>query len=222
MNKILAKQIFAQAGLPLAAQMVMTQSDNITYGISAIHARLGSYVVVKPSGQGSALGITLVENAHQLEAALKTAFALDRQILIEERIDGKEITVGVIDTDEGPKALPVIEITTPKDSWYDYAHRYTAGLFEHIIPAALTDAQTARLQRIAIDAHISLGCRDLSRADFVVPNAAGEYLLEVNTMPGMTPCSLYPDGARAYGLDFPSLVSYLAERAYLRKHRPYR
>jgi D-alanine-D-alanine ligase len=168
---------------------------------------------VKPAGQGSALGVTLVSNENQLHEALDTAFDLNDDVLVEARIDGKEITVGVIDTDEGTKAFPVIEITTPEDTWYDYEHRYTAGYSEHLMPADLTPAQTARLQDIAIRAHQSLGCRDLSRADFVVPNDNEEYLLEVNTLPGMTPTSLYPDGARGYGLSFPELVSYFVERA---------
>ena len=162
-----------------------------------------SEAVVKPATQGSALGVTLVANDNQLHEALEKAFALDEQVLIEQRIDGKEITVGVIDTDDGAKALPVIEITTPEDSWYDYEHRYTKGLSEHVMPADLTQAQTLRLQQIAIEAHESLGCRDLSRADFVVAGDDEEYLLEVNTLPGMTPTSLYPDGARGYGLSFP-------------------
>jgi D-alanine-D-alanine ligase len=208
---------------------VVEQQDGISAAVGLIQAQLGSYVVVKPARQGSALGVTLVDNANQLHGAVQSAFELDPRLLVERRIDGKEITVGVIDVDvEANKdttankgrgkptqtlAFPVIEIATPDNTFYDYAHRYTVGLSDHLMPAPLTPAQTERLQNMAITAHRSLGCRDLSRADFVVPNDDEEYLLEVNTIPGMTPTSLYPDGASGFGLTFAELTSYLVERA---------
>ena len=101
----------------------------------------------------------------------------------------------------------------PKDKWYDFQHRYTAGLSTHIVPADLNSSQTKRLQDIALQAHRALDCRDLSRADFIVPDDNFEYLLEVNTLPGMTPTSLYPDGAEGFGVNFIELVTYLTERA---------
>lgn len=213
MNKITAKLIFAACGLPLAQQYVVRRRRGAASAVADIERHLGSDVVVKPAMQGSALGVTPVTNGNELHAAVEEAFRYDESVLVEERIEGREITVGVIDTDDGPRAFPVIEITTPESSWYDYEHRYTAGLSEHLMPADLSAAQSARLQQIAIDAHEALGCRDLSRADFVVAGEDAEYLLEVNTLPGMTPTSLYPDGARGYGLTFPELCSHLVERA---------
>lgn len=213
MDKITAKLIFGTRGLPLVRQQVVRRSDGVATAVSSISDALGHYVVVKPARQGSALGVTPVDNENELHAAVEQAFRFDENVLIESRIDGREITVGVIDTDEGAKAFPVIEITTPEDTWYDYEHRYTAGLSEHLMPADLPTAQTARLQQIAVAAHEALGCRDLSRADFVVASDDEEYLLEVNTLPGMTPTSLYPDGASGYGLSFAELCSYLVERA---------
>ena len=223
MDKIMAKYVFREAGLPIIEQVIVEQSMGLGAAADRIQQTLGAYVVVKPSRQGSALGVTLVDNPNQLHTALATAFALDPRLLIERRINGKEITVGVLDTDDQKnpgqtitKAFPVIEIVTPDQVFYDYAHRYTQGLSEHVMPAILSPAQTARLQTIASSAHRALGCRDLSRADFVVPNENEEYLLEVNTLPGMTPTSLYPDGAAGYGLSFAELVSYLVERAAMR------
>lgn len=213
MNKITAKLIFGACNLPLVDQVIAGRRDGIAASVEKISKHLGHYVVVKPASQGSALGVTLVSNENQLHEALADAFELDEHILVEKRIDGKEITVGVIETDEGTMAFDVIEIITPENTWYDYEHRYTVGLSEHIMPADLPAAQAARLQQIAIDAHLGLGCRDLSRADFVVAGDNEAYLLEVNTLPGMTPTSLYPDGARGFGLDFPALVSHLVERA---------
>jgi D-alanine-D-alanine ligase len=214
MDKIVSKSIFREAGLPLIKQAVVTQTEGIAAAVQTIVRNVGEYVVVKPARQGSALGVTLIDNDNQLHEGLEKAFAFDERLLVEQRMDGKEITVGVIDTDDGSKPFPVIEITTPIDSWYDYEHRYTKGLSEHLMPANLPENQYLKLQEIAVAAHQSLGCRDLSRADFIVTGEAIEdiYLLEVNTLPGMTPTSLYPDGAAGFGLNFIELVSYLVER----------
>lgn len=212
MDKIVSKSIFREAGLPLIKQTVVTRADGPAAAVNTIVKELGNYVVVKPARQGSALGITLIDNENQLHEALGKAYKLDDRLLVEQRIDGREITVGVIDTDEGSRAFPVIDIITPEDSWYDYEHRYTVGLSEHIMPADLSGEQTQQLQQFAIAAHQHLGCRDLSRADFIV-DGENIYLLEVNTLPGMTPTSLYPDGAAGFGLSFVQLVSYLVERA---------
>jgi D-alanine-D-alanine ligase len=215
MDKIVSKSIFREAGLPLIKQTVVTQTGGIAAAVQTIVRNVGEYVVVKPARQGSALGVTLIDNENQLHEGLEKAFAFDERLLVEQRMDGKEITVGVIDTDDGCKPFPVIEITTPTDSWYDYEHRYTKGLSEHLMPANLPDNQYRKLQEIAVAAHQSLGCRDLSRADFIVTGETIEdiFLLEVNTLPGMTPTSLYPDGAAGFGLNFVELVSYLVERA---------
>ena len=213
MDKVAAKRAFATAGLPLARHVVANREGGVASALSQVREALGDYVVVKPDSQGSALGVTLVSNENELHSALETAFGFGTKALVESRMDGREITVGVIDTNEGPKAFPVIEVITPEDSWYDYEHRYTAGLSKHVIPAVMSATQSRRLQDIAVSAHVALGCRDLSRADFVVADDSTEILLEVNTMPGMTPTSNYPDGARAWGLDFPELVSYFVERA---------
>lgn len=215
MDKIAAKAVFRGAGLPVIEQCLVSHDDDIADSVGTIQQALGDYVVVKPSSQGSALGVTLVDNTNQLHEAVTAAFRFDPRLLIEKRIDGREITVGVIDTDKGTEAFPVIEITTPDDSWYDFAHRYTAGWSEHIMPADLPDERARALQEIAVKAHRALGCRDLSRADFVVTDDA-IYLLEVNTLPGMTPTSLYPDGARGFGLDFPALMQHFAKRALAR------
>ena len=105
------------------------------------------------------------------------------------------------------------DIRTPGDSWYDFEHRYTVGLSEHVIPAPLPPDVYEAVQSLAVQAHVTLGCRDLSRVDFVVEPGGRTVLLEVNTLPGMTPTSLYPDGARAAGISFEQLVEQLVRRA---------
>lgn len=215
MDKVIAKAVFERAGLPTASHTVVNRKDGNAKAVEQIQNDLGERVVVKPARQGSALGVTLVDNANQLHAAVETAFEFDAQLLVETRIDGREMTVGVIDKEAGSEAFDVIEITTPENSWYDFEHRYTAGLSEHLLPADVPDNIGKRLKEISVAAHQALGCRDLSRADLIL---AGDdiFLLEVNTLPGMTPTSLYPDAANHYGLDFPALVKYFVERAAAR------
>jgi len=213
MDKIVSKHLFRSHNLNVADDLVLQRSNDIATGIKLITRSLGNYLVVKPARQGSALGVHLVEDANQLHTAVQNAFQYDDQVLVEKRIDGKEITVGLLDIDDQLQALPVIEIVTPVDSWYDFEHRYTEGLSEHILPARLTDQQNEALQEAARTAHRALGCRHLSRADFVVADDGTPYLLEVNTMPGMTPTSLYPDAARGAGISFSELVSRLIESA---------
>jgi len=215
MDKIVAKQIFRANGLPVAKDIVVKRSEGASKAAGRILDLLGPDVVVKPSSQGSALGVLFAKDAPDLEGALENAFSYDERVLVEERVGGREITVAILER-EGIEALPVIEVRTPPGSWYDYEHRYTPGLSEHIIPAPLPEEQYRRTQEVAKLAHESLCCRDLSRVDFVVPEGGEPIVLEVNTLPGMTPTSLYPDAARAAGLSFEALVAYLIERALSR------
>ena len=216
MDKIVAKYLFRDAGLPVARDAVVRRGP-VRHGIAhALIERLGPRVVVKPARQGSSLGVAFASDAASLERALEAAFAFDNHVLVEERIDGKEVTVGLIDR-FGLVAMPAIEIRTPPGSWYDFEHRYTPGLSEHVIPAEITEMQYRRVRDIARKAHLALGCRDLSRVDFVVPVVGDPVLLEVNTLPGMTPTSLYPDAARASGIEFETLIAHLVERALDRK-----
>ena len=215
MDKAIARMMFRSAGLPIADGLVAEKRLGASTEAKRIIAKLGADLVVKPTSQGSALGISFVRDARSLTEALEKAFVFGDTALVESRIEGKEITVGILERD-GIEALPVIEITTPKDSWYDFQHRYTPGLSEHLIPARLPQDQYRRTQEIAKLAHMTLGCRDLSRVDFVVPDRGEPIILEVNTLPGMTPTSLYPDAAKAVGLSFEMLVAHLVRRAVAR------
>ena len=144
--------------------------------------------------------------------ALTEGFRYGREVLVEERIEGSEITAGILDLGT-PEPFPLIEIRTPAGAWYDYAHRYTAGLSEHVIPATLPAGAYRAVQETAVAAHRVLGCRHLSRADFAVTADGRIALLEVNTMPGMTPSSLYPDAARSAGYSFEALARVLVRQA---------
>jgi D-alanine-D-alanine ligase len=216
MAKSVAKALFARAGLPVAPEALVRRGDDIRGAAAAAADALGERTVAKPADSGSGLGVEFNESRDDLERALEKLLAGSQQVLVEPWVVGREITVGVFDDGSGPIALPVIEITTPGDSWYDYEHRYTVGLSEHVIPAPVGDETTVALQDLAVRAHTALGCRDLSRADFVLPDDGRPTLLEVNTLPGFTPTSLYPDAAASAGIEFPELVSRLVEAAVSR------
>jgi len=213
MDKAIAKPLFRSRDLPVPDDVVVYKREGAEAGARRAVDTLGQDVVVKPSSQGSALGVVFGRDVDDLAPAIEQAFAFDDRVLIERRIEGKEITVAILERGGDPEALPVIEITTPAGSWYDYEHRYTPGLSDHIMPAPLPDEQYRRTQEVAVLAFESLGCRDLSRADFVVPEQGEPILLEVNTMPGMTPTSLFPDAAREAGISFEELTALLIERA---------
>ena len=213
MDKAAAKDAFRRAGLPMAEDLLLLPGAALQDAQAKVRAVLGERIVIKPAGQGSALGVARLPAPEEIGPRLADALTLGK-VLVEPFISGREITVGVLDLHgQAPQAFPVIEIRTAPGEWYDAVNRYQAGASEHIIPAPLADAVNAELQRIAIAAHQALGLRDLSRADFMVSDDDGIRLLEVNALPGMTPTSLYPDGARAAGLAFPQLLEVLIKSA---------
>lgn len=215
MNKAAARGIFAAAGLPVSAGAIVNRNTDARAAAARIVGSVGDDVVVKPCSQGSALGVSFCVGIDEISGGIARALEFDEWVLAEKRVSGREITVGIIEREEA-EALPVIEIETPEATWYDFEHRYTPGLSRHIIPAPLSEEQYARTQEIALGAHRALGCRDLSRADFVVPEEGEPVILEVNTIPGMTPTSLYPDAAAAVGMSFEQLVEHLVRRAAAR------
>lgn len=213
MDKGVAKIIFRQAGLPVADDVVIPANGNAADAAILVRDALGERIVVKPSSLGSAIGVTRLANGGDPQPALREALKLGA-VLVEPYVEGREITVGVLDLcGQDPVPFPVIEIRTAPDQWYDSINRYKVGGSEHIIPAALPEGVNTELQRIAVVAHQCLALRDLSRADFIVADDDQITLLEVNTLPGMTPTSLYPDGARAMGIEFPDLLDAMVRSA---------
>jgi len=219
MDKTLAKHGFRAAGLPVARDVVVPQGTAPAAAAARVQSILGTEVVVKPSQQGSALGVTLVASPEALEAALELALGFGDAVLVEERLAGRELTAAVYaPAQQEAMVLPLIEIVTPGQSWYDFEHRYAPGASEHLVPAPVSEAEANAMKHIALTAHRCLGCRDLTRADLILTED-GPVLLEVNTLPGMTPTSLYPDAARAAGLSFPQLARSLVQSALSRGPR---
>lgn len=194
MDKDLSKILFTAAGVR-TAEWLMAPADAET-----VEHELGLPVIVKPSKQGSTVGLTLVKRREDLEAAITEAFRHDDEVMIERFIAGREFTVTIL----GDMALPVGEIK-PKHEIYDYECKYTKGMAEEEFPAQLTEARTADVQQQALAAFRALKLRGCARIDFRMTEDGTFYCLEANTLPGMTELSLAPQGAAAAGISFPEL-----------------
>lgn len=201
MDKIHSKQIWESLGMPTAKYQIADKSDFEAGSCSAIMERLGNKVMVKPACEGSSIGMAKVTSAKQLETAIQDAFNYDNQVLLEQFIDGPEFTVALL---QG-KALPSIRMSTPH-TFYDYAAKYQDDTTQYFCPSGLSDEQEARLAELASKAFHALSGKGWGRVD-VMQDASGDfYLLESNTVPGMTEKSLVPKAARVAGIDFDALT----------------
>lgn len=210
MNKTMAKRLFITNSLASPAFLIVRNGAHDDLA-NRIRGSIGFPVVVKPPNQGSTIGLSIVKTEKDLPKALKTGFEFDNELLIEQFIKGTEITVGVLGNSK-PTALPTLEVVT-ETGFYDYKTKYTAGLSSHIVPARITEKQRKMAQKAAIKAHQVLGCRGFSRADFIVPRGKEPLILEVNTIPGLTKLSLFPDAAKAAGIEFNDLIIQLIDLA---------
>ena len=173
-------------------------------------------VVVKAASQGSSIGVYIVETKGALADALKEAFSYNDEVLIEEFIRGKELTVAVWGNEEKKEAFPIIEITTASGR-YDYESKYTKGASTHIIPARVSDEKTKEIQALAIKTFTACGCKGVARVDMMLSEDGTPYVIEVNSVPGMTELSLVPDAGRAMGVEFPELCERILEMAGFQK-----
>jgi len=209
MDKIKSKILYAEAGIPTASSINLTAGQDIDY--DEIQKKLGIPCVVKPATEGSALGVELVSSADDLPAAVERVLEIDSQALVEQFVSGTEITVAVLGNDDA-HALPVIQIV-PTGEFYDFDSKYKPGGSKHICPAPIDDEVAQRAQNYAVKAHYALGCSGVSRTDFIIDSNGVPWILETNTIPGMTATSLLPDAARAAGMSFPEMCSTLINYA---------
>ncbi len=209
MHKPTAKLLFQATGIPTPAWFVLQEGEEEI--AERIRAGFGFPVVVKPASQGSTVGTSIVKGDDQLKGALDYAQKFGGEVLIEEYIPGRELTVGIL----GDKPLPVVEII-PEGDFYDYEHKYTKGKSRYVVPASLSPKVTKRIKEIALQAFKLLRCEGYARVDFRYGDDGRLYCLEVNTLPGMTPTSLVPMAAQAAGISFDQLVQRIIELA-LRK-----
>ena len=211
MDKNLAKVLYRQEGLPVA-NWLMAKSDD-TVLPKSLSAKLGFPLVIKPVAQGSSLGMSIVHDNGELAAGLEKAFSFDDAVMVEQYLNGREITVGVLGNDD-LTALPLVEIIPGKEHpFFDYTAKYTAGATVEICPADFPEDITRLAQEYGVLAHKALQLRGYSRTDIIVAEDGSIRVIETNTIPGMTPTSLLPQAAKEYGLPFPQLLDRLIELA---------
>ncbi len=199
MDKIASRKIFQKQGLPVPNYIIFTIKDcqDLPGQVTSV---LNQPFVVKPAAQGSSIGLSIVRTEEELQEAAEIAFKFDERIIVEEYIPGREITVGIL----GDSALPIVEII-PQNKFYDYEAKYTPGKSEYVVPACLSAQVTAVSQRVALRAHQALGCFGFSRVDMRLSLADTPFILEVNSIPGLTETSLLPKAAKARGINFDRL-----------------
>lgn len=218
MNKLVAKQLYEMEGLPVAPYIMLDGRHRQDIDPEALSGRLGLPVVIKPIEAGSSVGMSIVRTPRELPDAVATARAHGSVVMIEAYIDGTEVTVGVLGN-ETLEALPLIEIVPGRDhEFFDYQAKYIPGLTEEICPARISDELTAKAQDYALRAHKVLQCRGYSRTDMIIKDNQ-LYLLETNTIPGMTATSLFPQAAQAAGYSFSALLDRLIQLGMEDKQR---
>jgi D-alanine-D-alanine ligase len=204
-DKVLTKERCLARGVPTARYLVL-KSPGAPWPTD-----WQPPVVLKPVRQGSSVGLQFVEHRAEWNTALADAFRYDSEVLVEEKIVGRETTVAILDG----QALPVVEIH-PKQGAYDYQNKYTPGRTEYFCPAPFDEATTRRIQEAGFGAFQAVGGRDYARVDVMVDAASGPFVLEVNTLPGMTETSLLPKAAAAAGLNYAALCQTMVELAWRR------
>lgn len=215
-NKARTKAVLGAAGLPVLPSIEIDMTDKSN--ACTVVAGLRYPVIVKPLSEGSSYGMSKVDKADDLQAALKEAGKYDNHVMVEEFIKGKSITVGVIDMDGKTTVTPILEMRPVKSEWYDLEAKYTQGLTEFILPAELPADVTKAIQDITLKAHRAADCHGVSRIDFVVDANTNEFhILEINTIPGMTDLSDLPAQAKEMGVNYDQLVEYILKTALTRR-----
>lgn len=209
MDKNLSKKLYKLSDLPVADWRIVEK--NRDFSIQDLVAELQLPLVVKPVADGSSLGMTIAQNVAELGVGITQAFKHGDKVMVESFLKGREITVGVLGNDE-PEALPLVEIIPGDEhAFFDYNAKYQPGATKEICPAEVDEEITAKAQEYGVAAHKALQLRGYSRTDMILADDGELYLLETNTIPGMTPTSLYPQAAAEYGLDFSGLLEKLIE-----------
>jgi len=214
MDKLKAKELFRLHNVATPPYYMVALGDDLS-DIETTHGSFGFPVIVKPRGEGSSLGVKKADNIAELVRAIRAALDLDDVVLVERFVAGIEVNVGILDG----RALGAIEVV-PKKGIYDYEAKYTPGMTDYFMPARLSSTRTRGVLNLAVRAASALGCTGPCRVDLLVTKGENEYVLEVNTLPGMTETSLLPKIAAEAGYDFPSLCEAILEGARL--HSSYR
>lgn len=207
-DKIYSRTLFSQAGLDVPRYIIVKKSQNS----ERVWQKLKPPIFVKPRFQGSSVGTSKVNTKKEFKKALKKAYAYDDWAIIEEYLDGTEVTCAILGN-ENPKALPLVEIV-PKKEYFDYEAKYNPNLTDEIVPARITKNLTKKAQEAALVAYKSIGCRGFGRVDMII-RGNKVYVLEINTIPGLTPVSLFPKAAKAAGLSYERLLDKIIQFAII-------
>ena len=213
MNKEYTKRLLSTCpDIPLAKSAFIKKGEDLDKKT----ADLKFPVITKPVSEGSSFGMTKVNTREELQSAYEEAVKYNDDVLIEEFIDGIFVTVGVLEKDGKNFATEILEII-PKNEWYDFEAKYTAGMSEFILPAELSAELTEKTKQIAVKAHETAGCRGVSRVDFMISNEGIPYVIEINTSPGMTDTSDLPAQCKVMGISYDDLVQIILNGAGLNK-----
>ncbi len=215
MDKIMTKKVWLQHQLPTPAFAVLTAGCDL----DRVARELGLPMIIKPPHEGSTLGVTKVDELAGLRRAYELAAKYDEEVLAEQFIEGRELTVPLLGKGKLARALPVVEIVAPGGN-YDYEHKYVSNDTQYICPAVLDPALTDTILRIAEQAYVALACEGWGRADFMLDGAGKPWLLEMNTSPGMTSHSLVPMGAKAAGMSYAELCVAILSTASCKVQPP--
>jgi len=221
MDKVVAKHALRDAGVPTPDFYAFSQAAFEELGaaraLPAIEERLDFPIVVKPAGQGSALGIKFARTAADVPGAIVAAFSYDTKVVLERYVAGRDLAVSVLEGPDGPEALPVVEAVPREEAFYDFEARYEFGRTEFICPAQLPDEVAAQARELALETYRVLGCYGFARVDLMLDDATGELtVLEANVIPGLTDTSLLPLAAEAAGIGFEALIARVLELAVAR------
>ena len=211
MDKIRTKEILLAYGLPTPKYVRADRSELCDGFVKDIISKVGLPMVLKAPCEGSSIGVYIVRTAEDVEKYSREVFAQSDTLLAEEYVEGIEVTLPVLGNSE-LTALPCIEITS-ENEFYDYEAKYTAGMCHHIIPARISETDADTVSKLGQRAYSALGCKGLSRIDFIIDKRQGPMIIEINTLPGMTEMSLFPDSARFAGISFPELVGRVVDLA---------
>ena len=210
MDKEFTKRILKTQGLPVIPSLVVKSFEELQNQ----EINLSYPLMIKPVAEGSSIGMKKVNTPEELGEAVKDAEKYNTGVMLEEYIDGKSITVGVLDIDKKTIATPILEFRT-KTEWYDFEAKYTEGMTEFILPAEIDKSLTKEIQELSIKSHKALECRGMSRVDFVVAKDRTPYVLEINTIPGMTDLSDLPAQSKAMGISYDELVEIILKSAFI-------
>ena len=220
MHKVTTKTILAAHKIPVPAGIVIKRGEKVSSGQALRSAKLHWPVVVKPASQGSTIGVTIVRKPSQWSEALALAHRYDRDAMVEAYIPGHEVTVSLIGSGEGtPTVLPAVEIVAP-DGFYDFSAKYEKGKTQYLCPAPLPASMTKHIRALALKTYQVMGCDGAIRVDFRVTPRGRPYVLEINTVPGMTETSLLPMAAKQAGIDYDELTERILESALARAKQP--